>query len=95
MNNQWFVPYNPYKLMIYNCHIKVEVCSRVKAIKYMYKYIYKGHDRCVEYIESDDGEKVVDEIKNFQDTRWVSPPEALWSIYDFNLIEMLPAVFNL
>jgi len=77
MNNQWVVPYNPYLLMRYNCHINVEVCSGVKAIKYLYKYIYKGHDKCAVHIESNDGEKVIDEIKSFQDARWVSPPEAM------------------
>ncbi|KAG5584668.1 hypothetical protein H5410_045102 [Solanum commersonii] len=97
MNNQWVVPYNPYLLMRYNCHIKVEVCSGVKAIKYLYKYIYiyKGHNKCAIYIKSDNGEKVVDEIKTFQDARWVSPPEALWRIYEFNLTEMQLAVINL
>ena len=28
----------------YDCHINVEVCTSLKAIKYIYKYIYKGHD---------------------------------------------------
>ena len=40
MTNQWIVPYCPYLLTRYNCHINVEVCSGVKAIKYLYKYIY-------------------------------------------------------
>uniref|UniRef100_A0A1S4BAU6 Helitron helicase-like domain-containing protein n=1 Tax=Nicotiana tabacum TaxID=4097 RepID=A0A1S4BAU6_TOBAC len=46
-------------------------------------------------MKDDDGEKVVDEIQNFQDARWVSPPEALWRIYEFNLSEMQPPVINL
>nr|XP_016442786.1 PREDICTED: uncharacterized protein LOC107768197 [Nicotiana tabacum] len=95
MNNQWVVPYNPYLLMRHNCNINVEVCSGVKGIKYLYKYIYKGHDGCAVYIESDDGEKIVDEIRNFQDARWVSLPEALWRIYEFNLSEMQPPVIKL
>ncbi|XP_049350419.1 uncharacterized protein LOC125815062 [Solanum verrucosum] len=95
MNNQWVVPYNPYLLKRYNCHINVEVCSGVKAIKYLYKYIYKGHDKCAVYIESDEGEKFIDEIRSFQDARWVSPPEAMWRIYEFTLSEMQPAVINL
>ncbi|XP_015160729.1 uncharacterized protein [Solanum tuberosum] len=95
MTNQWVVPYGPYLLTRYNCHINVEVCSGVKAIKYLYKYIYKGHDRCAVYVQSDDGENVIDEIQTFQDVRWVSPPEALWRIYEFNLTEMQPAVINL
>ncbi|KAG5588792.1 hypothetical protein H5410_049226 [Solanum commersonii] len=82
MTNQWVVPYSPYLLTRYNCHINVE-------------YIYKGHDRCAVYVQSDDGENVIDEIQAFQDARWVSPPEALWRIYEFNLTEMQPAVINL
>lgn len=58
-------------------------------------YIYKGHDRCVVYIESGDGEKIINEIQIFQDARWVSPPEAVWRIYEFSLNEMQPPVINL
>nr|XP_016462367.1 PREDICTED: uncharacterized protein LOC107785554 [Nicotiana tabacum] len=95
MNNQWVVSYNAYLLTRYNCHINVEVCSGVKAIKYLYKYIYKGHDRCVVYIESGDGETIIHEIQSFQDARWVSPPEALWRIYEFHISEMQYPVINL
>src|SRR2546421_6699719 len=41
----WVVPYNPYLLLKYNSHVDVEVCSTICAIKYLYKYVYKGHDR--------------------------------------------------
>ena len=44
MNNSWVVPYNPYLLLKYNAHINVELCSTVKSVKYLYKYIYKGYD---------------------------------------------------
>lgn len=47
------------------------------------------------YIEFDEGEKMVDEIKSFQDKCWVSWPEALWRIYEFNLSEMQLVVINL
>ncbi|KAL1928026.1 hypothetical protein VTP01DRAFT_3431 [Rhizomucor pusillus] len=36
---------HPYLLMKYNAHINVEVCSTSKAVKYVYKYVYKGRDR--------------------------------------------------
>ncbi len=39
------VPYNPYLSLLFNCHINVEVCTSVAAVKYLYKYVYKGHDR--------------------------------------------------
>ena len=39
------IPYNPpYLSTKYNCHINVEVCASVKAVKYIHKYIYKGPD---------------------------------------------------
>ncbi|KAJ7946863.1 ATP-dependent DNA helicase [Quillaja saponaria] len=45
IDNRWVVPYNAHLLAKYDCHTNVEICSTVKAVKYLYKYIYKGHDR--------------------------------------------------
>ena len=45
LDNRWVVPYNPFLLMTYNCHINVEACSSISAVKYLFKYIYKGHDK--------------------------------------------------
>jgi hypothetical protein len=45
LDNRWVVPYNPYLLWLFNCHINVEACGSIKAVKYLFKYIYKGHDR--------------------------------------------------
>ena len=44
LNNQWVIPYNPYLLLKYNAHLNVEVCTSILAVKYIYKYIYKGYD---------------------------------------------------
>ncbi|XP_020243540.1 uncharacterized protein LOC109821791 [Asparagus officinalis] len=95
LNNQWVVPYNPYLLTCYNCHINVEICLGIKAVKYLYKYIYKGHDKVAVNIEYNEGGRLVNETKNFQDARWVSAQEALWRIYEFYLNEIYPAVINL
>jgi hypothetical protein len=46
-DNRWVVPYNPFLTLRYGCHINVEVCSSVSAVKYLYKYVYKGHDRAM------------------------------------------------
>jgi hypothetical protein len=34
VDNRWVVPYSPYL-----AHINVEVCSSIKVIKHLYKYI--------------------------------------------------------
>lgn len=44
VGNEFVVPYNPYLLVKYDAHINVEVCSTVKSVMYLYKYVYKGHD---------------------------------------------------
>ena len=95
LDNRWVIPYNPYLLSRYNCHINVEICSGLKAVKYLYKYMYKGHDKVVVYIDDTEGEKSIDEIRQFQNARWVSAQEAMWRIFEFNLNEMYPAVINL
>lgn len=43
VTNQYLVPYNPYLIMKYNAHVNVEVSNTVSAVKYLYKYIYKGY----------------------------------------------------
>ena len=45
IDNRWVVPYNPYLCQKYDCHINVEICSSIRSVKYLYKYVYKGHDR--------------------------------------------------
>uniref|UniRef100_A0A453QN98 ATP-dependent DNA helicase n=1 Tax=Aegilops tauschii subsp. strangulata TaxID=200361 RepID=A0A453QN98_AEGTS len=70
---------------MFNCHINVEVCSSIKAVKYLYKYIYKGHDRASFRIDQPDADGNIDEIKKYVDARWVTPPEAMWRIFGFPL----------
>jgi hypothetical protein len=91
LDNRWVVPYNPYLLRMFNCHINVEICSSIKAVKYLFKYIYKGHDRASISVR----EAEVDEIRQYRDARWVTPPEALWRIYGFELSKIHPSVLQL
>jgi hypothetical protein len=37
----------------------------------------------------------IDEIKQYRDARWVTPPEALWRIYGFELSKNSPPVMQL
>lgn len=95
LDNRWVVPYNPYLLRMFNCHINVEVCSSIKAVKYLFKYIYKGHDRASVSVNGVNNEGDIDEIRQYRDARWVTPHEALWRIYGFELSKIHPPVMQL
>ncbi|XP_074297161.1 uncharacterized protein LOC141627852 [Silene latifolia] len=73
-------------------HLNVEVCATMHAVKYLYKYIYKGHDRISFSVMPGDEPQVVDKIVKFQSRRWVSSCEAAWRIFGFDLFETHPAV---
>ncbi|CAI9298841.1 unnamed protein product [Lactuca saligna] len=90
MDNIWVVPYNPKLLMMLNCHMNVEVSSSITSVKYVFKYIYKGHDEQVINTDLDGQPIVIDEIKQFHDARYVSPPEAIWRIFSFPLSRYTP-----
>ncbi|KAL1930101.1 hypothetical protein VTP01DRAFT_1255 [Rhizomucor pusillus] len=46
-NVNGIVPFNKYVLLKYNPHINVEICFSARSVKYLYKYVYKGHDRAI------------------------------------------------
>lgn len=84
VNNCDVVPYNPYLLAKFNCHINVEVCTTVKSVKYIYKYIYKGYDSATVSI-ADDQLVNIDEIANFLNARYVGSTEAMWRILEYRM----------
>jgi hypothetical protein len=99
------VPYNPYLSLLFNCHINVEVCTFVAVIKYLYKYVYKGHDRAqvdvglVDAVAPDGAApaqpRMRDEIKIYQDGRYVSASKASHHLYGFDLHKEHPNVVRL
>ncbi|KAG6629755.1 hypothetical protein CIPAW_14G107300 [Carya illinoinensis] len=95
LDNRWVVPYNPYLLATFDCHINVEIFSTIKAVKYLYKYVYKGHDRVAFNLVSQQTNQQIDKIQQFQSARWIAPPEAMWRIYGFIVNEMYPSVYSL
>lgn len=38
----WVVPYSPYLLKKYRCHINVEACASLKSVKYLHKYFFEN-----------------------------------------------------
>jgi hypothetical protein len=93
MDNRFVVPYNPYLLMKYDAHINVEVCTSVRAVKYIYKYIYKGYD-CANLVVSA-GEVQQNEIANYIGARYVSAPEAMWRLLECKMHDRSHAVHRL
>jgi len=49
VDNRWVVPYNPYLVQKYNCHVNVEICSTVASVKYIHKRML---DPATSYLES-------------------------------------------
>ncbi|XP_026459924.1 uncharacterized protein LOC113360654 [Papaver somniferum] len=93
VNNSLVVPYNPWMLKKYDCHINVEICSSVRSEKYLYKYVWKGVDRVSMEVSSE--KEAEDEIKQFVDARWICPQEALWRIYMYQMNKIYPLVLSL
>jgi len=86
LDNRWVVPYNPYLTTKYDCHINVEICSSITAIKYLFKYVYKGHDRATVEVRNND------EIGLYLDARYISASEASWRIFHYHLHNEKPDV---
>ncbi|KAH9063146.1 hypothetical protein Ae201684P_009408 [Aphanomyces euteiches] len=89
--NQYVIPYCPTLSAMLDCHINVEACTSISAVKYLYKYIFKGSDRSNFQLES----SKLDEIKQYQDARYVSCCEALTRIFSFDMFNRSHAVENL
>jgi len=93
LDNRWVVPHNVYLSTKYDAHINIEVCNNIRAIKYLFKYIYKGHDCAIIEIshQSDNAIKgnvvKIDEIKKYLDYHCVSALEAAWRIFKFDMHE--------
>lgn len=88
------VLYSPYLSADLDCHINVEICASMKAIKYIHKYIYKEYDLCT--VQVGQGENIaIDEIKEYIIGCYISPVEACWHIFEFPMHAESPTVYLL
>jgi hypothetical protein len=93
--------HNVYLSTKYDAHINIEVCSDICAVKYLFKYVYKGHDRATVEVscQSDnaiEGNVVeANEIKKHLDYRYVFASETTWRIFKFDMHEWFPIVERL
>jgi len=96
LDNRWVVPHNLYLCKKFNCHINVEICSSIQAIKYLFKYVYKGHDRATIVLgNSEQIPKKIDEIRQYIDARYVSASESVWRIMHYKMHDEAPDVMRL
>ncbi|XP_059149801.1 uncharacterized protein LOC131936752 [Physella acuta] len=93
IDNRWVVPYNPFLCRVFQAHINVELCSSVKSIKYICKYIHKGSDQAV--FELKKSGTSIDEVTAFQLGRYISSNEAVWRILGMPIHEREPTVVHL
>lgn len=93
IDNSWVVPYNKYISLKYNAHVNVEICTTAQSVKYLYKYVYKGIDRASARLDND--EQDLDEIRQWQNTRYISATESIWRLYSFRLHNQYPTICRL
>ena len=90
MDNRWVVPYSPYLLLKMECHINMELTFNVRSIKYIHKYLHKGHDRTTMEFGPNR-----DEVQQYLDARYVSAHEACWRFLERELHTQKPPVVAL
>ncbi|XP_019189228.1 PREDICTED: uncharacterized protein LOC109183615 [Ipomoea nil] len=99
LDNRYVVPHSRHLLLKYRAHINVEWCNQSRSINYLFKYVNKGHDRVTaEFYKSnsdDESQKVIDEINMFYDCRYISPCEAAWRLFGFDIQLRTPSVERL
>ncbi|XP_078443027.1 uncharacterized protein LOC144712627 [Wolffia australiana] len=107
IDNRWVVPYNKYLCKVFKCHINVEIGSSIQSVKYLYKYIYKGHDRIQARVSSmyapidfaiagtAPNSSSHDEAQQYLDARYVSASKSFWRICKFSMQKLYPIVYAL
>ena len=84
--NCWIVPHPPFLCGEFNCHINMECAVSLGTFKYAFKYIQKGLDLAALEVNR------YDEVKWWIQGRYISPPDAVWQIFHFNIHEQNPNV---
>lgn len=103
VDNTFVVPYNPQLLLKYRAHIDInlEFCASVKSVKYLFKYVYKGHDCANLEMNANQSEEIDvmqdqhDEITMYLNCRYISAPEAIWRLSEYRMHEQSHTIYRL
>ena len=89
VDNSCVVPYNSYLSRKYNAHINIEFVGSVVAVKYIYKYITKGPDRCMMSTKPEGTKNMepeqINEVEQFVDARYLGASESVLKILRFSV----------
>jgi len=91
LSNCHVVPYKKELLLLYNAHINVEICCQSMLIKYLFKYVSKGADRCRMVMKKETN----DEIQAYLNCRFICLYEAVWRLFQFPIHLRSPVVERL
>ena len=94
-DNRWVAPYNAWLSLKFNCHINIDICTNIDAVKYIYKYVYKGSDRAMVSVSEGNMNQAHDELREYQDGRYVGASEAAWRLLRFPMHKEYPTVVRL
>jgi hypothetical protein len=87
ITNRNIVSYSPWLLLLFRCHINVEVVASLNTVKYVFKYIWKGPDYALtnwkETAIEEGGVEMPDEIEHYSVHRYLTSSEAFWHIFKF------------
>ena len=81
------MPYNPYLLLKFDCHICVDVVTAASCVPYLFKYVTKGADMAKARISG-----ICSEIEQYRQTQYISAAEANWRLLGFDVLNRTPAV---
>ena len=64
----------------------------MEAVKYIHKYIYKGHDHTTLEFQDDQNRN---EVKEYLDSRYIGSVESCWHMFEFSMHAESPTVYRL
>jgi hypothetical protein len=88
-DNRWIVSYNSYLSLRYKIHINVKICTIVKIIQYVHKYVYKNDDQTILRIDEND------EIVHHLHERYIDSIQIVWKLFEYATHEKYSTIHSL
>ncbi|KAL3125241.1 hypothetical protein niasHT_005847 [Heterodera trifolii] len=101
------IPYNPYLLLKYGCHVNIEYVFGQKACKYIFKYLLKGFEKAYVQVaqprgggskrSGEDGEQMFDydEIAATFKVRYMTAMEAFLRLNSYKIVGTSHQIYTL